>query len=201
MSSPNSGLKTFDADIKIRWLKSELAEHYNIQLATDPDFSTLLLEQQTKDAFFTTAALNPGSYFFKVQMVAEDGFETSFSQPLTWKVVEQPKLDSMDPTVQGEDGIRLQWPAMADMSGYMLQVANDKKFTDLIVSEEKLTEPSYTITDLLPCGDYYVRMCAIMDDGRTSPWTQAQTMTIDAEPLGMKLVYIGLGFIGLILLL
>jgi hypothetical protein len=200
ISKPNSGLQTFDSSITISWLQSDLARQYNIQLATDADFSVLIDEQQTKDTSYTTAALSPGLYFFRVQLVAEDGFETLFSPPLTWEVVEQPKLGSMDSLSQGEDGMTLQWSAIENMSGYMIQVAADKKFSDLVAFNENLRDPSYTITNDLPPGDYYIRICAVMSNGQKSPWTQTQTLTIDPAPLGIKHFFIGLGFIALILI-
>jgi hypothetical protein len=200
ISKPNSGLQTFDPKITIQWLKSELAKSYFLQLATDQDFTEIVDTQQVQENSFTIEDLTPGVYFFRVQLIAEDGFETLFSPPLTWEVVEQPKLGSMGPLEQGEDGIVLKWPAIAKMSGYVIQVATDKNFNHLLVSDDTLTEPSYTIVENLAPGDHYVRISAIMENGQHSPWTQTQILTIDGTSPGIGHVLLILGFIAVILL-
>ena len=200
ISKPNSGLQTFDTKTTISWLKSDLAQHYTFQLAADSNFSKIIDEQQTKDNSFSTAELRPGSYFFRVKLVTEDGFETLFSPTLTWEVVEQPKLGGTDSLTKGEDGITLQWSPIPNMAGYMIQVASDKKFTRLVISDEKLTDPSFTIREDLVPGGYYIRICAIMKNGQKSPWTPTQTLTIDPPPPGVMHYLLALGLVVLTLL-
>jgi hypothetical protein len=199
-SKPKNGLQTFDTNIKISWLKSEFAQTYNVQLATDKDFSNLIDEQQTKDNSFTTKTLSPGNYFSRVQLVAEDGFKTLYSPTLTWEVIEQPKLGDIGSVAEGEDEITLKWPAVPNMSGYMIQVATDKNFTRLVVSEDHLSEPSYTIKNNLASGDYYIQIRSIMHNGQKSPWTPTQMLTIDSTSTDIVPYVFGLGLIALILL-
>jgi hypothetical protein len=199
-SKPKSGLQTFNTNPEISWLKSELAQQYNVQLATDENFSVLIEEQEIKDNSFTTKTLTPGTYFFRVQLVAEDGFTTLFSPALTWEVMEQPKLGDMGSLAEDEDGITLQWPAVPNMSGYMIQVATDKKFTHLVASEKNLTEPSYTIKGDLAPGNHYIRIRSIMNNGQKSPWTPTQILTVDSTSPGIMHYVFGLGLIALILL-
>ncbi len=201
ISSPKNNRKFFTPEIKIRWLESDLADHYRIQLATDSGFTHIVEKKQTTKAFYTTHDLKPGKYFFRVQLVTDDGFETLFSTPLTWEIMAQPKLGSLNTSSKGsDDGITLRWPAMADTAGYMIQIATDKACTDLIAEDDKLTDPSYTINFQLVNGKYYVRIRSITKDGLKSPWTPPQTMTVEAEsswlPHGMAL----LGFAALILI-
>jgi len=201
ISKPKNGLQTFDTKTTISWLKSELAQQYNLQLSADSDFSELIDEQQTKDNSFTTETLSPGTYFFRVQLIAEDDFKTLFSPTLTWEVIEQPKLGDMGSLTKGEDGgISLQWPAVPQMTGYMIQVASDKNFKHVIVSKDNLTEPSYTIHNNLAPGDHYIRICSIMKNGQKSPWTPTQVLTVDPASPGIMHYILGLGLIALILL-
>ena len=115
-------------------------------------------------------------------------------------MVEQPKMENLEPAVQGEEGLTLQWSAIDGMSGYMLQVARDRQFKDLLLSEEKLTDPLYSLSVNLAPGEYYIRMCAFMDNGQKSPWTSVQILTVEPGPLGLEHVFIALGFVALILL-
>jgi hypothetical protein len=201
ISSPKNNRKFFTPDIKIRWLESDQADHYLVQLATDSGFTRLIEKKRTPEASYTSHDLKPGKYFFRVQLVTGDGFETLFSAPLAWEIMAQPKLGSLNTSSKGsDDGITLRWPAMADTSGYMIQIATDKACTDLVAEDDKLTDPSYTINFQLVNGKYYVRIRSITKDGLKSPWTPPQTMTVESEsswlPHGMAV----LGFIALILI-
>ncbi len=202
ISSPKNSRKFFKSTVKVRWLESELADHYNIQLATDADFTHLIDTQQTTKDFYITPALKPGKYFFRVQLITGDGFATLYSTPLNWQIMAQPKLGSLNTSPQGDDGkITLRWPAMANTAGYMIQIATDKTFNDLIAEDDDLKKPSYPINFEMVNGKYFVRIRSITQDGLKSPWTPPQIMTVDAEsswlPHGMAV----LGFIALAIIL
>ncbi len=201
ISSPKNNRKFFKSTVKIRWLQSDLADHYILQLATDADFTHLIDNQQTTKDFYTTPALKPGKYFFRVQLVTDDGFHTLFSAPIAWEIIAQPKLGSLNTSSQGGDeGITLRWPAMANTAGYMIQIATDKKFTDLIV-EADVKKPAYTINFQLVNGKYFIRIRSITKDGLKSPWTPPQVMTVDAESSWVPHGIAVLGFIALAIIL
>lgn len=197
---PDNGSQTFKTKTAISWLQSDLARLYKFQLATDSDFSNIIDEQQIEENSYTTAELRPGSYYFRVKLVAEDGFETLFSIPLSWEVLEQPTLGGTDSLIKGEDGITLQWRAIPNMAGYMIQVAKDTTFSNLILTEGHLTEPSFTIRENLAPGSYYIRICSTTENGHKSPWSPPQTLTIDSTSPGVMHYIIALGLAALILL-
>ena len=199
ISNPKPNLNTWEKSIEISWLKSTLAHHYTLQIATDEQFNNLLVEQQVTDPVYNTPEFEPGTYFFRVQTVAKDGFETLFSQPLSWKVVEQPSFDKMA-TPEADGSITLQWPSLGDTITYDLQIAEDKNFSKFFLNEEGLAQSAYTITGYIPSGEYFVRMRIVTKDGIAGNWTPSQIMTIEPEPLGLKHLFIALAFIGLILL-
>ena len=202
ISSPKNNHKFFKSTVKVRWLQSDQADHYSLQLATDPNFTHLVDKQQTTKDSYTTPALKPGNYFFRVQLVTGDGFHTLFSAPIAWEVMAQPKLGSLNTSSQGEDeGITLRWPAMADTAGYMIQIATDKACTDLITEDDNLKKPSYTINFQLVNGKYFVRIRSITKDGLKSPWTPPQVMTVEAKSSWLPHGIAVLGFIALAIIL
>ncbi len=200
VSTPKSGLETFDTSIKIRWLQSEQAALYRAQIASDADFNHLIDEQEIKESFLVTKKMETGSYFFRVQLVASDGFVTLYSETIDWKVMEPPSMGEMAPKPAEDGSIQLRWPAVPKTSLYMLQVATDKKFHDLIVNENALSLPSFTLTQELEAGNYYIRVRTVMENGKLSPWTPPQTMTLDPEPLGVAHLLLAVGFVALVLL-
>ena len=201
ISSPKNNRKFFKSTVNIRWLQSDQADHYNLQLATDADFTHLIDNQQTTKNFYTTPALKPGKYFFRVQLMTGDGFHTLFSTPVAWEIIAPPKLDGLNISSQGEDEkITFHWPPMADAAGYALQLATDKKFTDLI-AEADVEEPAYTINFQIVNGTYFIRIRSITKDGHKSPWTPPQAMTVDAESSWLPHGIAVLGFIALAIIL
>lgn len=200
VSKPKTGLETFDTSIKIRWLQSDGAASYRVQIATDSEFLHIIDEQEMKKSFFVTSKLEPGEYFFRVQLQAEDGFFTLYSEIISWKVMEPPKMGSMAPQPSDDGTIVLRWPVVPQATLYMLQVATDKKFRNLIVNEDALPESSFTLTQELEAGDYYIRIRTVTESGQFSPWTPPLTMTLDPEPLGLGHLLLAVGFAVLVLL-
>ena len=202
ISSPNSGQQFFTETVKIRWLKSDKADHYELQLARDKGFTDLVDSRSVKDSFYVTPKLEPGRYFFRVRLVTEDGFETLYSSLLDWQIMEQPKLGNLTASTSGgEDGITLRWPPMANMKSYGIQIATDRDFTDIIAEQEGLTEPSYTINFLIVAGTYYVRIHSTTEDGLVSPWTAPQEMVVESDSSWLPHVLGVLGFAALVLIL
>ena len=202
ISSPNNGQKFFSKTVKIRWLKSDAADHYEIQLAQDKDFTELVDSRSVNDSIYVTPELTPGSYFFRVRLVTQDGFETLYSAILDWQIMEQPKLGSLSGSVsEGKDGITLRWPPMANVKSYGIQIATDKNFTDIIAEQKGLQDPSYTINFQIVNGTYYVRINATTEDGLVSPWTPPQEMVVESDSSWLPHVIGILGFAALALIL
>ncbi len=198
--SPKNGSQVFESKTILRWMDSDLARLYKFQLATDSDFSTIIDEQETKENSYTTTHLNPGLFFFRVKLIAEDGFETLFSLPVNWEVMAQPTLGKTGSIIKGENGILLQWRAVPRMAGYMIQIAEDSSFDNLIISKAHLKEPSFTIQKHLAPGTYYIRVASVTEKGSSSPWSHPRTLAIDSTSPGIMHYLIALGIAALILL-
>lgn len=198
LSEPKNGSVTFEKNMDISWLNSDSVAQYEIQIATDKDFNTIIEEQDITDSEYTAAELSPGSYFFRVRGVAHDGFKTHFSTPVSWKVSSQPQMSDMN--VEGGDTLKLQWSPMEEIGTYDLQISRSEDFSNLVLSETGLTEASYQVTRELYPGNYYIRVRGVLEGGTPSQWTPKQVLTIDTPPLGLGGVVAMLGVALLILL-
>ena len=198
VSSPKTGSTLWGKQGTIEWLASDQVDHYELQLATDPEFNHLLDQQQIKTTTYTSSELQPGTYHFRVKAVAPDGFNTLYSVPVAWKLAESPKMGGMEGTANVRP--TLQWPAMAEGWAYDLQVASEKEFETLTVDQTTLPATSFTLEEQLPAGTYYVRIRGVENGQPASPWTPPQTMTIKPKPLGWEELLIGVFCLGIILL-
>lgn len=198
LSAPGNNLVTWDKNIDVKWLKSEHADHYRIELASDPEFSHLLDDSQQDEPNYRTPELWPGTYSFRVQAVAPDGFTSLFSVPLTWTIAQPSALAPI--TGSPEKGLEVRWSAATDKALYELQIGRQGNFDDPVLFKKGLSTPSYTITTYLEPGDYHVRIRSVLEDGQISPWTPPQILTIDQEPFGIDHALIILTLLVLIVL-
>ncbi len=179
ISSPQNGLVTFSSQVLFKWLKSEHVATYDLQLASDKNFANIIHQDSITDAQFNTPELAPGVYSFRVMGVAHDGFKTLYSPPITFEVTEQPELGAAIATEEGN--FVFQWSPMKQKGTYDLEIARDKSFKSIVISETGLTEPSYEITEDLNSGTYYVRVRGVLENGLASQWTPPQSMEIECE--------------------
>jgi hypothetical protein len=198
ITSPNNDGILWGKHGRIEWLASNQATHYKLQLANDPDFRDLIDEREVTAAEYLSPELQPGTYYFRVQSVAADGYTTLFSTPVAWKQKAEMSMGGMEATANNKPV--LQWPAMADGWSYDLQVADDEAFTQLIVDQKGLASTSYTMEQKLDPGTYHVRLRGVVQGEPATPWTPTQTMTVKRKPLGWEELVIGLTLIGILIL-
>ncbi|PID71422.1 MAG: hypothetical protein CSB34_07485 [Desulfobulbus propionicus] len=201
IATPANDFISWDQQVEIGWLKEEQARQFHYQLATDREFTTVIAEDTLSQPGLTTTKLVPGQYFFRVQAIAEDEFESLYSPVIAFKVVKQLELGDM--AVSAEELTALQWEAMSAQCTYDLQVADDKNFTEILIETNGLKQPSYTLKKHLIPGEYYVRIRGVMGQGKKQsigPWTSPQKLTIERGPLSWQEVVVGMVFVAIILL-
>lgn len=198
ITAPQNRTTIWNGSVRIGWLASTTAVSYKAQLAADPEFNTILHQETSKQTSITFSELQPGSYHFRVQAIAEDGFVSLFSVPLTWDCIEPPAMQDID--TSDTENITLQWSAMAAAGTYELEIARDEAFTKIVLSVSDLHDPSYPLEAPLSFGTYYVHVRGKINDGTIGPWAPPQIMTIPAEPPGVAFWITLISFIGLIIL-
>lgn len=76
--------------------------------------------------------------------------------------------------------VALRWEPVAGATAYDLQIAKDKKFTDLVL-RERVSVAGYRWSEL-PSIIYYWRVRSIDKEGREGPWSTARTISPEVEP-------------------
>lgn len=180
VSAPRNGSILWGEKAEISWLQSGQAVAYRAQVGRDALFGEPIDEQQLDTGTYVSPVLAPGTYFFRVQALAADGFVSDFSAPLQWQQREIPAMGGMESS-SAKPPV-LQWRAMGEGWRYDLQVAGDREFSHLIVDEQGLTEPAYAFTERLDPGTYSIRLRGHAEGEPDTPWTPTQTMTVRNEP-------------------
>ncbi len=198
LSAPKNNSQTFTTSIPIRWLQSEHAHRYRIELASDPSFKNPINRADVEKTEYKTPVLLPGKYFFRVQAVAQDGFVSNFSADLSFEIAKPSKLAPI--TGSSDKDLTLQWSAAQAGLRFDLQIGLGGDFKNPVIHKNGLKKPSYTITSYLKPGQYHVRVRTILEDGQKSPWSPPQMFTVPQEPFSIGHGLTLLTLIALILL-
>lgn len=196
ISSPKNNGIFFEKTVEFRWLQGEQATSFETQLASDTEFKHIIHSAKSAHPRFATPELQPGTYSFRVRAVADDGFFSDFSPPVTMKISAQPKLEGST----AADDLSLRWTSLGEKILYDFQMAGDKSFTKPIVNVAKLQKPEFAMDGYLAPGDYYIRIRGVLEDGQMSPWTPAQKLTVEPGPLKTGHIVTLITLFGLILL-
>lgn len=150
-----------------------------LQVSSRPDFSLPEIDQpRLKPCRFSIAALQPGSYFWRVASIvtAPDGTpkQGPFAAPQTFTVVEAPNVTGIEAD-EGSDNPTLRWDGRPGES-FRGQLARDAAFTNIVL-ESQLPSPVWTLVGQ-PRGIYFVRLEARDASGLVGPFSPARRVRI-----------------------
>ena len=162
----------------LSWLRVKEAAHYHVQVASDRTFQTPVDEDIKHDSeAYRTGRLEPGTYYFRVRSVAEDGYEGAWSDAVGFTLTPPPPAPAVDaPAVEGKT-TRLAWRNLGEGITYHLQVSADAGF-DRIMVDRKVGEPTAVIDTPAEPSVYHVRISAIDQKGDEGDFSPPQTFEV-----------------------
>lgn len=169
------------------WDTAEGAGTYRLQVATDPDFITTVIDITTQMNSFTPPdTLAPGLYYWRIQIKRFGNIEND------WSEVKQFALSLPTPTgLAPDDGIALHtvptfcWDPLVSYINaepvltawrYSIQVSTDSDFSNLYDSIET-DNNCWTSTMGYNDGTYYWRVAMFDGMGRIGPYSSTATFT------------------------
>jgi len=138
--SPGSGSVVDGTTVRFEWITDPSADNYCILLATDAGFSQVLLDV----CLGVVGSVNVGGFSDRGSAIywtieARRGTESSFSAPGLFvngpsALPDTPVLISpLNGAVNPGTNVEFEWSAAARAADYVLQVAADAAFTDLLI--------------------------------------------------------------------
>ncbi len=181
ISYPRKNFETWENSVTVEWLKVDGAVSYRVMMAKDSKFKELVDETDVEKPVYLAKGLQPGTYFFKVASVASDGFQSLFSNVVSWKVLPKPEKAKMK---EENDTIYLQWASAGEGITYEIQMAKDKDFKNIIFHKKGLVKASFALKKPKRGGTYFVRIRSVNASGQKSDYSAPQTFEIEKEPCG-----------------
>lgn len=160
---PDNHAKGVPATVDFLWFPAQGADFYFLQIARDQEFNDLIYSKDSiqstthtvEDLAFST------KYYWRVRASNSLGFsqwsdiwdfETSSIVPILSKPANN-SINLFPPVI-------LEWKPVSGALTYFVQVSTDDTFTQLVTSQDGLTDTSYTLNNLLSLQKYFWRVKA-----------------------------------------
>jgi len=189
IQGPAPAARLYGEAAELSWTLNTQARAYRLQIARDPGFGELVLEQAALADSRHRAALPPGVYHWRLASLAADQGPWSEAQRFELRPM-PPSPAAAEPDLSG-DGLQLRWRAEAGVARYELQWAGDAAFSQGLQSFAS-EQPALSLPRPGP-GRYYLRMRCLDADGQAGPWGQVQLIEVPYPrwlwllPLGLLL--------------
>ncbi len=177
LQSPANDVTVAVQDVVLDWAPVLGASTYDLQVSTDQNFNTTVIDQAgvAGTRYSPAVTLNNDQYFWRVRAVDAAGHRGSWNLVPTWRFKrnypDQPTLQYPADGATVGDPFFYQWSGVPRASRYVVQVSTDAAFTDrpnnpvsCFTSQTTLTPGSPGQGCMpLPGGTYYWRVYAVDD--------------------------------------
>ncbi|WP_428608993.1 FecR domain-containing protein [Sedimenticola sp.] len=195
--SPNNGQLFRGSTPELKWSDSSDAVAYRLQIADDPAFGHLLVDQNNLAAtgFDASELKAPGHYYWRLYSLDATPEQGPVSDTRNWEIKLIPDKPETHLAVS-DSAITTTWrPGIAGQT-YQVQLAADSQFRELL-QEASLQTPTW---ELQPVSGQvrYLRVRYIEPDGYEGPW--GATQRIDPTPDDSWIYTLMTGVLGILLL-
>ncbi len=151
------------------------AAAYRAQIANDAAFSDPMAEVKSPQPTLSGFELGDGDYWLRVRALDELGIEGHDAvHAFTLDARPEPPIviAPQAGTVVTDSPIVMKWVRHTSADRYVISVAADPDFTNMILAETTTTETMLALEESIPPGQYYWRIRAVSDsEGRGPPST------------------------------
>ena len=163
----------------LAWVSSGERVVYQVQIATDELFSTIINDQSkignnTTEFGSYEGLKNNTTYFWRVRPLSSTGVAIAWSPVRSFRTtiasaaLVSPANNSLNVSLANT---KLKWLAVDGASSYRVQFSTDKTFATSIVDEQNITATELTVKDMSINAIYYWRVQATSTDNGTSAWS------------------------------
>ena len=176
LSGPSQNSTQFSTRTGLSWLQPKNVDSYQLQIATDPDFENLVIDEPLDGATYQYVAPDsepaPRKRWWRVASIDSTG-RGPFSPVQNFTQRDPGPAPKAEVSALGT---QIRWPAIPDATGYGVVVTPLNESASP-AREVAVTEPSVLLTGLEP-GRYQIQVITEFDGGLRSPPGEAQSFTI-----------------------
>jgi large repetitive protein len=171
----------------LQWNPLAYAASYDVQLDTDPNFSSPIKTQTTKmSAWAYTDALGAGTYYWRVRRNDADSRDGAWSS--TWSFHLTPAAPILvapaNTANPGASTLLMQWSVTRPFAKYTLDLSTSNTFSNSVSGYPQTTVmTSWAPKTLLANGGYYWRVRGLNSSGTTVATSDTWSFTIGVPPI------------------
>ncbi|GAB1370191.1 hypothetical protein MASR1M45_02500 [Candidatus Kapaibacterium sp.] len=188
LSQPSDNATLVVNNPNLSWSSVSGATAYRVQLSTNSNFSTFVVNTTVSNTNYDASGLNYfTSYYWRIRAVNSQD-SSNWSQVRTFKTKDVP-LDGviLSQPANNTTGIdinpQLSWNSLQGATSYELQVSINSSFNSFVVNEIGLTNITYNLTNLNLFTVYYWRVRA-KNNTEIGAWSSTWNFRTVSEPLG-----------------
>ena len=162
LASPSNGAIDVPSTETLIWNASTPADAYDIQLATDTEFTAIVQESiGLRDTLYVASSLESSTtYFWRIRAQLNEAvgpYSESFS--FTTLDLGSPQLtEPANGSTEIPTTIVLDWDSVNNADSYVLQLALEASFNEILLEENGLSSTSAEISGLEPGTVYFWRV-------------------------------------------
>jgi hypothetical protein len=167
---------------ELRWTASEDAQHYVLEIASDPAFANILLREPNLvgTTYRVDELTDPSTYHWRVTSIAPDGELGPPGVSRSWQLKAIPEAVEAELAPVDDDTLVASWRKAGPNQRYQAQVANDSRFYDL---ETDKVGPETSLSIAQSTRQVrYLRVRTIEPDGYLGPWGAVQRIDPPPDP-------------------
>lgn len=169
--------------LNLKWLALQNVTSYNIQIATDNNFSNLLINESNiipNNYNFTLTEYNQ-VYYWRIQAIRSKGNESEWSE--TWEFSTTLPIPTLIIPINNAVGIEknsfIEWNSVEGANNYNIEVANDNQFLDKVNNlSTKIGDNKMNLNGLENDKTYYWHVNA-ENNIALSEWSETWSFTIE----------------------
>ena len=190
--SPPDGTTDLTKDVTLTWEAAELAHTYDIQVATESDFSSIVLDESgivETNIEVTGLDLNI-THYWRARSVSEGGTESAWSPIWNFETVGIPPAPVLtSPSDGAKDqptSLIFTWEETPGAETYQLQIATVSDFTTTFYDQSNLTDNEQFVDGFDNDKVYYWRVRAINEFGEgewSDVWNYETKVSVPSTPV------------------
>jgi len=164
---------------QLQWSDSAEADRYHLEIATDEDFSQLIVDQKDLNStkFDTSEWSEIQTYYWRLTSITANGEFGPVGESRSYEIKPIPDKVTAEMKTTDDGTLVASWRAGTPGLTFQVQMADDPGFSEIIL-DQKVSEPQLSFEPVL--GQVrYLRVRGIESDGYQGPWGAVQKI----EPL------------------
>jgi hypothetical protein len=143
---------------EVHWTSIEKSKSYNVSLANDPKFSSIVWQNNTKENKLILPELNDGNYHLRVTALDKESIEGKPAD-YTFTINQFPLAPTINPinVIFKNTPKPLTWGTASPDTDVLLQISSTNSFDSLAYSKQ-IKGNSFSLDSSLPVGKYFWRL-------------------------------------------